>query len=88
MYVGGGFDSSCPDCLAEIYELQAKYPGTSDKYSGCGRSSEGHRQIREVRKQAEEDASKLILEERKKAVYERVLEKAFQDELDRRTKAP
>jgi hypothetical protein len=84
MYADPGFDPTCPDCLAEIHELQAKRP-PPDRYAGCGLSSEGHRQMREVRKQAEEDASKLILEQRKKAVYERVLEKAFQDELDRRT---
>jgi hypothetical protein len=86
MYVDGGFDSSCPDCLAEIYGLQAKYPGSSDKYSGCGLSIEGHRRLAQVRKQAEEDAARIVLEERERAEYARIFQKAVHDEIDRQAR--
>jgi hypothetical protein len=85
MYVGSGFDSACPDCLAEIYELQAMKP-PSYTYSGCGLTYEGHRHMEQVRRQAEEDARQLILEAREEAEYSRVLQQAVHDELDRRAK--
>jgi hypothetical protein len=84
MYATGGFDSTCPDCLAEIYELQAKHFGGT--YSGCGLSLEGHRRMVKVRQQAKEDAEKLISETREEEEYARVLQKAVHDELDRRAR--
>lgn len=76
--ISGDWDAQCPDCgLQEI-------PGKCGTFiAPCGMTWEEHREMRDLRKEAERRAHQLVMEAKKRDLLPQAILKAIYDETER-----
>jgi hypothetical protein len=66
-YASGDFYPKCPDCIADVREIQAA-GNRSVVYTGCGLTKDEHLRIEKAREQAEIRAREIVAQAREHAL--------------------